>query len=301
MILPLLLSSSLANTFVTDIDLAAQLSALLHQPTVIMVDPARVSKIPPPDSANRISYLRFLRRKFEIIDVEGVAVVNLDWGNHMVLMNYRSQYSAELSTLRLKASDEMWSLPKLANKQHLKLDVPKYFEGISFSIGGAAGEWQAGSKMAIAVGTAMGLELTTDGKTISGTVNPKKFRDILVKFATSRRAGQREPFNPEEFDFAKAVYSMLSDEKIVHLAENPTEQTVEILPETSSLLLQGKLKFDAVIQDDPTYNAESKARTRELYLNSIDFEKLKGRIRYSLSTLPLMSFLGKDGHSWYNF
>jgi len=293
-----LLVASSGGKLVNDLGFVERVSKELSEPVVLVLDPKRVTTVPDPDSDNKESYRKFLRRRFDITSVDGASVVGLDWCPEATLLNRRSPYLEASAALVTPKENQVYTLESLAKKLKISCDYPKYFDGFYVALSKSAID---NPKTLTTVANALGLasEKTPAGYTF--TVDPKTFRKNLVKMATKRRIDPREMDEPEDYDYARAVYASLNDDQITQMVLNPSRVFTADVLVTSPLMTAGRQKFEAFARDNPRADASSHAAIVKAYLKGIDFDNPRGMVEWWLAELPQFRMRGKDPAHWYSF
>jgi hypothetical protein len=293
-----LIVASSGGKLVNDLGFVERVSNELSEPVVLVLDTKRVTTVPDPDSDNKESYRKFLRRRFDITSVDGASVVGLDWCPEATLLNRRSPYLEASEALVTPKENQVYTLESLAKKLKISCDYPKYFDGYYVALSKSAID---NPKTLTTIASALGLAAKKTPGGYTFTVDPKTFRKNLVLMATKRRIDPREMDEPEDYDYARAVYASLNDDQITQMVLNPsTVFTADVLI-TSPLMTAGRQKFDAFARDNPRADAASHAAIVKAYLNGIDFDNPRGMVEWWLAELPQFRMRGKDLTHWYSF
>lgn len=281
-----------------DVGLVERLAKELSEPVVMVLDPKRVTTVPEPDSNNKESYRKFLRRRFDITSVDGSSVVGLDWCPEATLLNRRSPYLEASAALVTPKENQVYTLESLAKKLEITCQYPKYFDGFYVALSKSAVD---SPKTLATIAKALGLaaEKTPGGYTF--TVDPNAFRKNLVLMATKRRIDPRGMDEPEDYDYARAVYASLNDDQITKMVLSPSRVFTADVLVTSPLMTAGRQKFEAFARDNPRADASSHAAIVKAYLNGIDFDNPRGMVEWWLAELPQFRMRGKDPTHWYSF
>ena len=278
-------------------DLVENLSKEFAKPVILVLDPTRRTKIPAPDSDNKESYRRFLKRKFDILEVGSCLVVGYDWNPSAVLLNRRNKYEESAQSFASQKDNRVFTLDSYARFMKLKFDFPAYFDRVWFAVSKSA---LSNQSSILGLSAALGLSALKNNDGYTFSADPAAFRKILVKMAIKRRIDPRGMDEPEDYDYARAIYASLNDDQITQMVLSPSRVFTADVLVTSPLMTAGRQKFEAFARDNPRADASSHAAIVKAYLNGIDFDNPRGMVEWWLAELPQFRMRGKDPTHWYS-